>query len=108
MVGAWRINRNINGRVVLGRDLILDEPPLQFLAADICQHLSIDFYARRKLLAAFLDHFQTLARIIPNIPVFIREVILPQNGTDTLTPTAMRFQISDNDWFLHALRLQRT
>jgi hypothetical protein len=108
MVGAWRINRYIDRRVVLGGDPTLDEPPFQFLAADVCQHLSIYFYAWGKLLAAFLDHLQTLTRIIPNVPVLKWEAVFSQNGTDTLTPTAMRFQISNDFWFFHAHRLQRT
>jgi len=91
MVGAWRIDWNIDRRVVLVGDPILDEPAFEFLAADVRQHLSIYFHAWGKFLAAFLDHLQTLARIIPDVPVLIRKVILPQNGTDTLTPTAMRF-----------------
>src|ERR1700691_2904362 len=108
MVGAWRIDRDIDRRVVLGGDPILDEPPFQLLAADVCQHLSIYFYAGRKFLAAFLDHLQALTRIVPDVPVLKRKVVFPQYGTNTLTPTAMRFQISNDIRFLHARSLQRT
>src|ERR1700690_3243812 len=100
MVGAWRIDRYIDRRVVLGGDPILDEPPFQFLAADVCQHFSIHFDAWGKLLAAFLDHLQTLTWIVPDVPVLKGKVVFTQNGADALTPTAMRFQIRDNNWFL--------
>jgi hypothetical protein len=106
MVGAWRINRYINGRVVFRNDRIADHPLFQFFAADVCQHLSIDFYARGKLLAAFLDHLQALPRIVPDIPIFERKVVFSENGTDTLAPTAVRFEIRYNFWFFHARRLQ--
>jgi hypothetical protein len=108
MVGAWRIDRYINGRMVLGLDLIFDEPSFQFLAADVCQHLSIDFYARGKFLAAFLNHLEALAWVVPDITILEREVVFTQNGTDALTPTAMRFQISNDFRFFHARSLQRT
>ena len=90
MVGAWCIDRNINGCMVLGGELILDEPPFQFLAADVCQHLSINFYTRGKLLAALLDHLQALTRVVPDVTVLKGKIVFPQNGTDALTPTAMR------------------
>jgi len=72
MVGAWRIDRYIDRRGVLGNDLILDKPRLQFLTA-------------------FLDHLQALIRIVPNVPILESKVILAQHGTDALTPAAMRF-----------------
>ena len=107
MVGTWRIEGHINGRMVLGRDPILYEPRFQFLAADVCQHLSIDFHAWREFLAALLDHLHPLIGIIPNIPIFKWEIILVENGTDTLTPTAVRFEIRDYVWFIHARSLRR-
>ena len=108
MVGAWRVYRYIDRRVVFGGDLIFDEPPFQFLAADVCQHFPVHFDARGKLLAAFPDHLQALKRIVPDVPVLERKVVFTQNGADALTPTAMRFQISDDFGFFHAHSLQRT
>ena len=106
MVGAWRINRYVNGRVVLRNDPVADHPRFQFFAADVCQHLSIYFYARGKFLAAFLNHLQALPRIIPDITILERKVIFPENGTDTLAPTAVRFEVRYNFRFFHARRLQ--
>jgi len=108
MVGAWRVYRHIDRRVILGGDPAFDEPPFQFFAADVCQHLSIYFYAWGQFLAAFLDHFHALTGIIPDIPVLKREIVFAQNGTDTLAPAAMRFQVSYDFWFFHARSLQRT
>ena len=90
MVGTWRVYWNINGSVVLGNGPIPNEPSLELFSANVRQHQSIDFYARGKLLAALLDHFHALTRIVPDITILERQVILPQNGTDALAPAAMR------------------
>ena len=107
MVGAWSVNWYINGRVVLRGNAALGKPPFQFFAANVRQHLAIDFDARRKLLAALLYHLHPLVRVIPDVPVLEREIILTQNGTDTLAPTAMRLEISDDFRIFHARSLQR-
>src|SRR5471030_20569 len=108
MVGAWRIDRDIHRRVVLGRDLTLDEPRFQFFAADVGQHFTVYFYARGKLLTAFLDHFQALTRVIPDVPVLKRKVVFSQNGPDALAPAAVRFQISNDLKIFHEHSLPRT
>jgi hypothetical protein len=76
MVGARGIDRYVNRRVVLRDQTTLREPAFEFLAADVCQHLSIDFNARGKLLAALLNHLQALARIVPDVPVLERKLVL--------------------------------
>ena len=108
MIGAGRVDRHIDRGVALGRDFIFNEPGFEFLAANIGEHVAIDFDARRKLLAAFLDHFLPLARIVPDVPVLEREVVFFQDGADSLAPAAEGFQVSDNFWFFHVRILQWT
>jgi hypothetical protein len=83
-------------------DLIREHPCLDFFAADVGEHLAVDFHARAQHLPALLNHFLTLQRVVDDVAVFERQIIFFQNGAHALTPAAGRFQVSDDFWFAHS------
>ena len=78
-----------------------EEIGFDFVAAHIRQHLAVHFNAGAEHLAAFFNHFLALRRIVDDVAVFEREVVLAHDRADTLAPAAGRFQISDNLRLLH-------
>ncbi len=54
--GARRVRRNVRRRVARLDSLTVDQVLLDFLAADISEHVPIDFNTRRKRLSAFSFH----------------------------------------------------
>ena len=100
-VGAWLVDRRV-GRAVVGRhDVVRKHPGLDFLAADVGQHVTVDLDARAQHLAALLDHFLALQRVVDDVAVLERQVVFAQHGADALAPAAGRFQIGNNLWFVH-------
>jgi len=81
------------------------EVVFHFLAADIGEHLSIDFDAGRKRLTTLLLHFPPKRRVLDDVLLLIRQAILGQDCPDTSTPAAMGFQIGDNLRFIHNAEL---
>jgi hypothetical protein len=66
--------------------------------------MPFDFHTRTEHLTALFDHLLPLGRIINDIAVFEREIVLPQHCANALTPPAGGFQISDNFRFVHILK----
>jgi hypothetical protein len=100
-MGAGLVDRRV-GHAVVGRDdVVREHPGLDFLAADVGQHVAVDLDARAQHLAALLDHFLPLQRVVDDVAVFVRQVIFFKHGADALAPAAGRFQIGNNLWFVH-------
>ena len=100
-MGAGLVDRRVGRNVVLRHDVVREHPGFDFLAADISEHLAVDLDARAQHLAALLDHFLALQRIVDDVAVFVRQVIFFEHGADALAPAAGRFQIGNNLWFCH-------
>jgi hypothetical protein len=103
-MGAGLVDRRIGRAIVLSHDVIGQHPGFNFFTADVREHLSVDLDARAQHLPAFLNHFLSLQRVVDDIAVFVRQIVLAQYGANALAPTARRFQISDNLWFGHNIR----
>ena len=100
-VGAGLVDRRV-GRAVVGRhDFVREHPGFDFLAADVGQHLAVDLDARAQHLAALLDHFLALQRVVDDVAVLERQVVFAQHGADALAPAAGWFQIGNNFWLVH-------
>ena len=98
---AGLVDRRVR-HTVIGRDNFVGEhPSLDFLAADVGEHVAVDFNARAQHLAALLDHFLALQRIVDDVAVFVRQVVFFEHGADALAPAAGRFQIGNNFWLTH-------
>jgi hypothetical protein len=100
-VGTGLVDRRVGREIVLRHDIVREHPGLDFLAADVGQHLAVDLDARAQHLAALLDHFLTLQRVVDDVAVFVRQVVFFEHGADALAPAAGRFQIGNNLWFVH-------
>jgi hypothetical protein len=98
---AGLVDRRVGRDVVLRHDFVREHPGFDFLAADVGQHLAVDLDARAQHLAALLDHFLALQRIVYDVAVFVRQVVFFEDGADALAPAAGRFQIGNNLWFVH-------
>ena len=57
--------------------------------------------ARAEHLAALLNHFLALQRVVDDVAVFEGQVVLAHDGAHALAPAAARFQVSNNFWFVH-------
>ena len=79
----------------------MEHPGFDFFAADVGQHVSVDLDAGAEHLAAFLDHFLALHRVVDDVPVFKRQVVFAHDGADSLAPTAGGLQIGDDFWLFH-------
>src|ERR1035437_2098524 len=100
-VGARLVDRRVGCAVVGRHDFVRENPRFDFLAADVGQHLAVDLDARAQHLAALLDHFLALQRVVDDVAVLERQVVFAQHGADALAPAADRFQIGNNFWFVH-------
>ena len=101
-MGTRLVDRRV-GRAVVGRhDFVREHPGLDLLAADVGQHMAVDLDARAQHLAALLDHFLALQRVVDDVAVLERQVVFFEDGADALAPAAGRFQIGNNLWFVHA------
>jgi hypothetical protein len=99
---ARLVDRRIGRDVVLRHNIVREHPRFDFLAADVGQHVAVDLDARAQHLTGLLDHFLTLQRVVDDVAVFVRQVVLFQHGADALAPAAGRFQVSDDFWFAHS------
>ena len=87
-MGAGLVDRRVGHAVVGRHDVVRQHPRFDFLAADVRQHLAVDFHAGAQHLAAFLDHFLALQGIVDDVAVFERQVVFAQHGADALAPAA--------------------
>ena len=72
-----------------------------FLAADISEHDSVDFYAGRKWLTTLLFHFPSERRILYDVLFLVRQIVLFEHCPDTVAPAAGGFEVGDNLRFIH-------
>ena len=100
-MGAGLIDRRVRRDVVLRHDVVREHPGFDFFAADVGQHLAVDLDAGAHHLAALLDHFLALQRVVDDVAVLEGQVVFAQHGADALAPAATRFQIGNNFWFAH-------
>ena len=98
---AGLVDRRVGNAGGWGVRFVREHASFDFLAADVGQHLAVDLDARAQHLAALLDHFLALQRVVDDVAVFIT-VIIFEDGADALAPAAGRFQIGNNLWFVHA------
>ena len=101
MCATGPVDRHFRIEIVRLHDLVRQYPRFDFLAADVGQHLAVDLDARAQHLAALLDHFLALQRVVDDVAVLERQVVFAQHGADALAPAAGRFQIGNNFWFVH-------
>jgi hypothetical protein len=100
-VGARLVNRRVGRPVIWRHDVVRKHPGFDFLAADVRQHLAVDFNARTHHLAALFDHFLALQRVVDDVAVLKRQVVFAQHGTHAVAPATGRFQIGDDFRFAH-------
>ena len=98
---AGLVDRRVGRAIVLRDNVVGQHPGFHFLAADVREHVAIDFDARAEHLAALLDHFLALQGVVDNVAVLEGQVVFAQDGADTLAPAAGGFQISDDFWLVH-------
>ena len=101
-MGAGLVDGRIGRAIVLRDDIIRQHPGFHFLAADVREHLAVDFHTRAKHLAAFLDHLLPLQRVVDDVAVFKGQVVFAHDGAHALAPAATRFQISNDFWLAHS------
>jgi len=101
-VSARLIGRGIGSAVRGLNQAVSQKKSFDFFTADVWQHAAIDLDAWAKHLAAFLNHFLALHRVINDIAVLEGKLIFTQDGAHTLAPATARFQIGNNLWFIHS------
>jgi hypothetical protein len=100
----WRVgNAVIHSDKLVGQHVCLD-----FFAADVGQHLAIDFNAWTEHLAALLDHFLALHGIVDDVAILVRKVIFFQYGANSVAPAATRFELRDYFRFVHKKSRRKT
>ena len=104
LVGTRLIDGRLGLAIIGGGKSFREQIGLDFLAAHICEHVSVYFHAWAKHLAALFNHFLALHRVINDVAVLKRQAVFVQDGADPLTPAAHRFQISDNLWVVHKFK----
>jgi len=101
VLGARLVGRRIGHDVIGRHDFIHEHPGFDLVAADVGQHVAVNLDARAQHLAAFLDHFRALRRVVDDVAVFKRQIIFLEDGAHAAAPAAGRFQIGDDLWFIH-------
>jgi hypothetical protein len=98
---AGSIQRDI-AWCLAGLDQIIGHKVLfHFFPADVSEYRPIDLDARRKRLTAFLLHFPPKRWVLDDVLFLVRQIILCQNCANTVTPSALGFQIRNDFWFIH-------
>lgn len=101
LMGARRVRGSIRGAVVRYHHFVGEEVGFDFFAADIGEHMTVDFDAWAQHLTAFFNHLLPLGRFIDDVSIFVRKIIFAQDGPDALAPSASRFQVSNDLRFIH-------
>jgi len=100
-MGARLIRWGVGGAFI-GRDKIIgQQESFNLFPAHIRQHPTVDLNARAEHLSALFDHLLALHGVIDDIPIFIGQIVLAHDGTDTLAPATGRFQVGDDFRFIH-------
>ena len=95
------VNGRLGHKIVWLDDVIRQDPSFDFLAADVGEHLAVDLDARAHNLAALLDHFLALGRVVDDVAVLVRQVVFLEHGAHAVAPAAGWFQVGDDFWFFH-------
>jgi len=103
---ARRVQRHIGLRWARLDELIVDQILLDFFAADIGQHLTVDFsYAGRKGLATFGLHFPTESGVLDDVFLGVRQIVFREHSPNAGAPTAISFQVSSNFRRIHSAKV---
>jgi hypothetical protein len=104
-IGAGGIGRRIGDRIRRLDDIVGQHPGFDLIAADIGQHVTVDFHAGGKGLAALLFHLPAEGGILDDVLFFKGKTVLAEDGADAFAPAAVGFQIGSNFGCFHdALR----
>jgi len=98
---AWSIQWHIAWSGIGLHQTVAHEVLFHFLAADVGEHLPVNFDARRKRLATLLLHFPSKRRVLDDVLFLVWQAILCQDCPDASAPAALGFQIRDNLRFIH-------
>jgi len=99
--GAGLIGRSVGLTIVLRDQFVGEQIGFDFFAADVGQHFAVHFDAGAEHLAALLDHFLALGRVVDDVAIFKGQVIFTHDGADALAPAAARLQVSNDFRLLH-------
>jgi hypothetical protein len=102
-VGAGLVDGRVGLAIVGHYNVVLEHPGFHFLAADVGEHLAVDFHAGAEHLAAFLDHLLPLQGVVDDVAVLVGQVVFAQDGAHALAPAAGGFQISNDFRLTHNL-----
>src|SRR5882724_12431677 len=69
---AWLIDWRVRRFIILRNNFVRKHPCFDFFAADVGKHFTVDLDARTQHLAALLDHFLTLNRVVDDVAVLER------------------------------------
>ena len=96
--GPQRVAWFRGGFAVFADVLVLDEPFFHFFAADVGEHVAIDFDAGAEWLAAALLHFPAECGVFDDVLFFVGEPVFAHDDANALAPTTESFEINDNFW----------
>jgi len=101
MCAAGPVDRHSRIEIVRLHDLVRQYPRFDFLAADVGEHLAVDFDARTEHLTALFNHFLALGQVVDDVAVFVGQVVFLEHGAHAVAPAAGWFQIGDDFRFFH-------
>ena len=101
LVRACRVGGDIGRSIARFDKFVLDEIMFDFLAADVGEHVAVDYDTRRKRLPTFGFHFPAEGRVLNNIFLGVGQVVFGQNSANTGAPATIGFQICGNFGLLH-------
>jgi len=101
LIRARRVGRNIGGGIACLDELVLNQVMFDFFAADVSQHMAVDFDARRKRLTTFCFHFPAKRRVLNDVLLGVVQIVFGQDSANTGAPATVGLQICGNFWRLH-------
>jgi hypothetical protein len=102
---AWSIRRNFRRCITGLNNFIVDQVLLDFLAADIREHVPVDFNTRRQRLSAFGLHLPAKRWILDDVLFRVRKIVFGQNGAHAGTPATVSLEVSGDLRRLHLLTI---
>ena len=94
LIGAGRIDGSVWFSVVFLEISVCQHPFFDFFAADICEHVAVDFDAGGERLAAALFHFPAKRRIFDDVLFLIIEAVFAHDGAHAFAPATESFKVS--------------
>ena len=98
---AGSVKRHLRRRGISLHQLVGNKVVLNFFAANIRKHRSVDFDAGRKWLTTLLLHFPPKGRVLDDVLFLLRQIVFLENCPDPIAPSARGFQVGDNLRFIH-------